>query len=424
MKSRRRVVITGLGVVAPNGIGKEVFWQNLVAGKSAVRRITAFDPSPYPCQVAAEIRDFDPTAFMPARLARSVGRFTQLAIAAASLARSDANLPDSFADRYRTALCFGTSANGAADIGETNHRRFLSHARYSLDPVGTLETTAHAATAHVSQFLRISGPATTIASGCATGLDAVAWGCYQIESRGCDMAVVGATEAPLSEFLFALFAAGGFLSTWKGPPEQASRPYDRLRSGLVLAEAAGAVVLEEMDTALSRGAPIYAEILGSATVSEGGLAGNGRDLYQRGMQLALAAACRGGNRTSLDIDYVNAHGNSIPDSDAAETAGHKGFFGARAYKVPISSIKASVGQPLAAGGVLQLVTVALAIPRHLIPPTINLTVPDPDCDLDYVPTAARHCRLRTALVHAHSLGGPVCGSHTALLVSLFTERPV
>jgi 3-oxoacyl-[acyl-carrier-protein] synthase II len=422
MKSRRRVVITGLGVVAPNGIGKDVFWQNLVAGKSAVRRITAFDPSPYPCQVAAEIDGFDPTDYMPARLARSVGRFTQLAVAAAALACRDASLTQSFSDRYRTALCFGTSAHGTADIGEGSHRRFLSDPPHRLSPTGALEVNAHAPTSHVSQFLRISGPATTIASGCTTGLDAVEWGRLQIESRLCDIALVGATDAPLSDFLFALFAATGFLSRWDGPPASASRPYDRLRSGLVVGEAAAAVVLEELTSAQDRGAPIYAEILGFGTASEGAAIGGHREIYRRGLEAALTAACRHAGCRPFDVDYVNAHGNSTRDDDAAETAAYKSFFQDHAFKMPISSIKSSIGHPLSAGAVLQLVAVTLALRDQFIPPTINLAYPDPECNLDYVPLIARRSRLRTALLHAHSLGGPVPGSHSAMVLSAFADR--
>ena len=424
MNQRRRVVITGLGVVAPNGIGKDAFWQNLIAGKSAIDRITAFDTARYPSHVAAEIRRFDPTDYMPARTAKSVGRFTQLAIAASVLALRDSNLPEQLESAYQTAaLCFGTSASGSADIGESNIRRFLSEDSLRLDPLGMLEFSAHAATSHVSELLKITGPMTTLASGCTTGLDVVDWASSQIRSGRTDLAIAGASEAPISEFIFALFAAGGFLSTWQGPSAAASRPYDLLRSGLVLAEAAGALVLEDSEHAIHRGAPVYAELIGFGSASEGGLIGSRRDIYRRGLELALRSACRDAQTSPPLVDYINAHGNSTKDDDVAETEAYKNVFGDCIFNIPISSIKSSIGQPMSAAGVLQVAATALSIRDRIIPPTLNLDYPDPECDLDYVPNKARRARIRTALTHAHSLGGRVPGSHTALLISAPADAP-
>ncbi len=417
MNHRRRVVITGLGVVAPNGVGKDAFWQNLIAGKSAIDRITAFDTSRYPSHVAAEIRRFDPTDYMPARTAKSVGRFTQLAVAASVLALRDSNLPATLSDQHPpVALCFGTSAHGIADIGEESHRRFLSPEPLELHPLGALEFVAHAATSHVSQLLGINGRVTTIASGCTTGLDVIEWGSSQIQSRQTNVAIVGASEAPLSEFLFAMFSATGFLSTWQGPPKAASRPYDLLRSGLVLAEGAGALVLEDSDHALDRGAHVYAEIIGQASVSDGGLTGTRRDTYRKGLEVAVRSACLDAHLHFSQVDYVNAHANGTVD-DAAETAAFKNVFQRTAYNTPISSIKSSIGHPMSAAAMLQVAATALSIQDQLLPPTLNLDSPDPECDLDYVPNNARRARIRKALVHAHSLGGIVPGSHSVLLLA-------
>ena len=418
MDHRRRVVITGIGVVAPNGIGKDAFWQALVTGQSAVDWITSFDASKYPSQVAAQIRNFTPTDYMPARIAKSVGRFTHLAVAASVLAVRDAHLPENLGIVHRTAaLCFGTSVGGSADIGERNVRRFFAKDLFRLDPLGMLELSGHAATSHVSQLLKLTGPTTTLASGCTTGLDVVDWGYLQIADGRSDMAVVGASEVPVSEFIFALFAAGGFLSTWSGPPSASSRPYDRLRSGLVLAEAAGALILEEFEHAQHRHAPIYAEVTGHGSASEGGLAGSRRSVYTRGLEIAIKAACQAAHVCPSRIDYVNAHGNSTKDDDAAETQAYKNVLGESAFNVPVSSIKSSIGQPLSASGVLQVAATALSLRDQLLPPTLNLDYPDPECNLDYVPNRARAARVRTALVHAHSLGGRVPGTHTALILS-------
>jgi 3-oxoacyl-[acyl-carrier-protein] synthase II len=414
---RRRVVITGLGVVAPNGIGKDAFWQSLVAGKSAVDRITAFDARRYSSQVAAEVRTFHALDYMPARIARSVGRFTQFAVAASTLAVRDSDLPDNLGtSEPSTALCFGTSAGGSADIGEANIRNFLSEVSPSLDPLAMLEVSPHAATSHVSQQFKLTGPTTTISSGCTTGLDVIEWSRSQIASGRSDIAIAGAAETPLSPFVFALFTVGGFLSTWQGSPSAASRPYDLLRSGLVLSEAAGAVVLEDLDHAIDRGATIYAEVAGYGCASEGGLAGDRRARYCQGLASALRAACR--DAGTSHVDYINAHGNSTQDDDVADSRAYKDVFGVpHVFSIPISSIKAVTGQPLAAAGLLQAISTALSIREDLLPPTTNLQYPDPECDLDYVPNQARRVRIKNALIHAHSLGGRVPGTHAALLLS-------
>jgi 3-oxoacyl-[acyl-carrier-protein] synthase II len=417
MRNKRRVVITGLGIVAPNGIGKDAFWENLIAGHSAVDWITSFDPSPYPCKVAAQVKDFNPRDFVGSRAAKNWSRCTQMGIAASHLAVADAN-----AGRHlgrmgeRAGVCFGTSANGTGDIGEDNHRSFLAKGAIELNPLAMLEYPAHAATSHIAKEFSIPGPSTTIASGCATGLDTVRWGMSEIGAGNLDLAIVGASDAPVTEFIFSLFSAGKFLATWADSPKHASRPYDLLRSGLVLGEAAAALILEDLDHAMSRGSRIYAELIGTGNSSEGGFEGRIREVYARGLEAAIVAAFRSAELVPEELDYISSHGNSTKNDDAAETAAFKSALGSHAYKIPISSIKGALGQPLAAGGVLQLAASALAIETQQVPPTANYEVPDPECDLDYVPGGGRVARVRTALVHSHSLGGLVPGSHTAVLI--------
>ncbi len=271
MKNSRRVVVTGLGVVAPNGIGKETFWQNLIAGKSAIDYITAFDPTPYPCHVAGEVRDFDPKDFMHARRTKHRGRFSQFAVAAAKLALSDSGIDIRAEQQRRVVACLGTSMNGSGDIYETARVGYERDGVRGIPMMSGIEFAAHAPVSHVSSELGIRGQGMTLASACATGLDAIQWGVDQIREDRADVVFAGSTEAPLSEFCFATLCALGALSKFNDPPLKASRPYDRRRDGLVLGEGAGICVLEELGHATDRGANIYAEVLGYGTGNEGGL---------------------------------------------------------------------------------------------------------------------------------------------------------
>jgi 3-oxoacyl-[acyl-carrier-protein] synthase II len=413
MRSPRRVVITGIGVIAPNGIGKNDFWRSLIAGKSGIRRITRFDASKFRCQAAGEIHDFHPRDFARHRSSSAKGRFSEMAVAAARLAVDDAKLPE---NPGPLGVCLGTSVQGNADVGESAHRKFLDSGWQSLGSSASLEVAAHAAVSHVQTELRCSGPVMTVASACCTGVDTVAWGAEQIRNGTVRLAVVGAAEAPLSEFTFALFAADGFLSTWPGTPAEASRPYDLYRSGLVLSEAAGVLVIEDLEHATSRGAEIYAELLGYGSWSE---SQNTRDQYERYSQALQQAIVTAVSRSGIglpDIDYVCAHGNSTKFDDKAEAAAHRAVFREHAYRLSVSSIKSMIGQPFSAGAVLQIATAALASSNNIVPPTINQETPDPDCNLDYVANKARGARVDYALVHGHSLGGAVPGSHSAVVI--------
>lgn len=403
MKKDRRVVITGLGVVAPNGIGKEAFWQNLIAGKSAVDWITAFDPTPFPCRIAAEVRNFKPEDFMSRRQAKEIWRFSQFAVASARMALEDAKFEISPANAHQVAACFGTCVNGFEKI-EESHLTFLADGFSSLDPLTCLEYSTHAPVSHVSIDLGIKGPMMTLASGCSTGLDVIKWGYDQIRTGTATSAVVGSTEAPLVPLVFATFCALEGLSRRNDTPAKASRPYDLNRDGLVLGEGGGAVFLESLDLALDRGAPIYAEVLGYGIASDA-IHLRKVDLSGQALARAIQYALSDAQLATLNIDYINAHGNSLPDYDLAETNAFKRAFGDRAYSIPVSSIKSMIGQPIAASGTLQAVATALTIRHGVIPPTINYETPDPDCDLDYVPNRARVARVQRALANAHSMGG-------------------
>ncbi len=413
----RRVVITGLGVVAPNGIGKDAFWQNLVAGKSAVDWITAFDPTPYPCKVAAEVKNFNPTDFLSARKVKMMGRFSQFAVAAARLALEDSRLNVTPETSARTGVCFGTSAQGGGDINERLHEELAVGGLSAVTPSTMLEFTAHAMTAHILSQLKVSGHSSSLSSACCTSLDTMHWGVMRIRSGELSAVIVGASEAPLFPTTYAGICAGGFLTRWSGPPRQASRPYDKLRSGFVLGEGAGAVVLEEMDTALDRGATIYAEVLGmggSAESNQNGL----RDVYKTTLIRAITQALTAADVSPHELDHINSHGNSTVHDDQSETNAYKEIFSTCAYSVPISSIKSMIGQALAAAGMFQVVSTCLTIQHGIVPPTINLEHPDPGCDLDYTSNKARTARVRQALLHSHSMGGIVPGTHAATVLGL------
>ncbi len=406
----RRVVITGLGVVAPNGIGKDAFWANLIAGHSAVDYISSFDPTPFPCRIAAEVKDFRPEQFMSRRRAKEIWRFSQFAVASARMALEDAKFKITAANTHRVGACFGTCVNGFEKV-EESHALFKDKGYRALSPMTSMEYSAHAPVSHVSIELGVKGPSMTLASGCSTGLDVVKWGYDQIQAGTATAAIVGSTEAPLVPLAFAPICASRVLSTRNDAPTKASRPYDKLRDGLVLGEGGAALLLESLDSARERGAPIYAEVLGYGIASEATHLRK-TDFAGEALVRAIRHALSVARIEESDLDYINAHGNSLPDYDLAETNAFKRAFGHRAYSIPISSIKSMIGQPIAASGALQAAALALTLWHGIIPPTINHEVPDPDCDLDYVPNKARVARVRYALANAHSMGG----THSVLVL--------
>ena len=410
---KRQAVITGLGIVSPIGIGVINFWAAARAGHSGISSPTLFDASKLPreCQIVGEVKDFNVRDWMPGTAGKMAGRFSQFAVAAAKMARDDSNLDTADIPGERIKVAVGTSMNGLTDVHQPNFESFLK--QETITPWATLEFPAHAATSHVAIESRARGQATSFATACAAGLDSIGWAAEQVRQGQATAVIAGAAETPLSGCTVMALQAVGVLPKWQGPPEEASRPFDRLRSGLVIAEGAAMVVVEEEEHAIARGVHIYARILGVGESSEGahlrkvdetGTAG------ARAMTLALLHA----GIASGDIDHVAAHGNSMPDYDSAETASIKRVFGAQAYSIPVSSIKGMCGQALAASSAMQVVTVCLTLRDQIVPPTTNYHVPDPTCDLDYVPNVARRARIRNALIHTHSLGG----SHGAMVLGV------
>jgi 3-oxoacyl-[acyl-carrier-protein] synthase II len=402
----RRVAITGLGVIAPNGIGKDAFWKSLVAGESAVDFISSFDTSAYPCKVAAEVRDFHATDFMNARTAKVAARFSQFAIAATRLALEDSKLSITSSLSASTSVCYGTSVNGAGDIAAKSADAFRLSGVKALDPWAALEYPPHAAASYVAIEFGINGPAVSVSSNCCTGVDAIAVGVAQIQSSAATIALVGASDAPLFPLPFAGFCALGALSKRSKDPHKASRPYDLLRDGLVLGEGAATLVLEDFDSAIARGAKIYAEVLGHAGASEA-IGMRKGDIEGAVMATAIRRALAAASIAPDDIDHINAHGSSLPDYDVCDTNGFKRSLGAHAYRIPITSIKSMIGQPVSAAGAFQTAAACLSLETQVVPPTINQEVRDARCDLDYVSNTARIARVNRILINGHSFGGSV-----------------
>ncbi|HOM81821.1 MAG TPA: beta-ketoacyl-ACP synthase II [Armatimonadota bacterium] len=403
--SKRRVVITGVGPVAPNGTGKEAFWEALMTGRSGIRQITRFDASAYACRVAGLVEDLNLDEFIEPRRSRHMGRFAQLAVVGALLAMRDAGLNEQDAtEAARRGVCLGVSQN-AVDILERGFEQFLKGGARKASPALTGNAFPHAAAAEISIACRCEGPTSTISAGCASGTAAIGAAREEIRSGRADVMLSGGADGAVTPYVLAAMCATRVLPSQKDgeDPGEISRPFDATRRGGVLAEGAGVLVLEELNHALRRGARIYGEIVGYGSNAEAhgmvGFADNDTFL-ERSMRLALAD----GRLRPNEVDYICAHGPS-DGCDTQETRAIKAVFGAHAYSLAVSSIKSMIGNPLASAGPLQVITAALALEHQKVPPTTNYQVPDPECDLDYVPNQPRVCRVNVALVNSHGFGG-------------------
>lgn len=407
---KRQAVITGLGIVSPIGVGVERFWTSALAGRSGISAPTLFDASKLPpeCQIVGEVTDFDVKQWMPGAAGRMAGRFSQFAVAAAKMARDDAKLDSAGIPPDRILVSLGTSMSGLIEATQSVARFLHSEV---IPPWMVLEYPGHAAASHVAMTAQGQGQVAAFGTACVAGLDSIAWAAEKIRRGEATAVIAGAAETPLSPVSLEAFRSLGALSRWQGPPSEASRPFEKLRSGLVLAEGAGIVIVEEEEHARARNAQIYARILGSASITE---AKHMREVDPTGDSVArvLRLLIHQADVSPRDIDYICAHGNSLVDYDAAETAGIKRALGKQALCIPVSSIKSMCGQALAASGAIQTIVGCLAIRDHVVPPTINYQYPDPQCDLDYVPNRSRAARIQTVAIHAQSIGG----SHSALLL--------
>jgi len=397
------VVITGLGVIAPNGIGKRKFWKAITEGKSGIRRITRFDPSEFPTQIAGEVDGFDPTEFIRAREARRMDRFSQLGIAASRFAVQDAGLNLGREDIHRIGVFLGAAVAGLA-YAEAQHITFRDKGFKRINPHIIYAAFSDACAGSISLELGLKGPSTTIAAACASGAASIGLGLHAIRNGEADVILAGGSDAPITPMVVASYCAANAMSTRNDEPEKACRPFCLDRDGFVLGEGAGMVILEELDRALRRGAHIYAEICGFGMTCDSyhmAQAAPEGEEAARAIRLALKDA-----RMDPDqVDYINAHGTSTRLNDRTETLVIKKVFGEHAYNLPVSATKSMIGHAHGACGSIETIVCALAIENQIIPPTINYEKPDPDCDLDYVPNHCRRGRVNVVLKNSFGFGG-------------------
>lgn len=412
--ARQRVVITGAGVLACNGLGKDAFWQALTEGKSGIGPIRSFDASELPCQIAGELRDFNPEDYMKKSDVRHWNRHVHQAVACSRMIVEDADFAHAGYDPERVAVAFGTSVGTPDEAYQRHKEAFDSLGWKKVDKFASSAFAGHSATVHLTVNFGLRGPAITIASGCATGLDVLTWGLAQIRMGNADAALVGATESPLFPLGFAGACSLGILSKRNNEPEQAMRPYDRNSDGIVLSEGAAGVMIEREDMALARGAPILAEVMGTGSAAEGG-SPLILDKEGKGLARAIHGALADAGMHAEDVCAVHSHGVSLPMYDRSETNSLKRALGQHAYRIPITATKSMTGQPYSAGGMMGVVASLLMINRGVVPPTLNLTDPDPECDLDYVPVVGRMNDVETALITSISFGG----THSAALLSRY-----
>ncbi|MFD8573401.1 beta-ketoacyl-[acyl-carrier-protein] synthase family protein [Streptomyces sp. NPDC059639] len=405
----RRVVITGVGVRAPGGPSTGEFWDLLSAGRTATRRITFFDASPFRSRIAGEV-DFDPVAegFSPQEI-RRMDRATQFAVACTRDALADSGIAADAHDPARIAVALGSAVASATSLENEylvmsdSGRRWLADPAH-LSPYMFDYLSPGVMSAEVAWCAGAEGPVTLVSDGCTSGLDAVGHGVQLIREGTADMVVAGATDTPVSPIVVACFDAIKATTSRNEDPEHASRPFDGTRNGFVLAEGAAMFVLEDYEAARARGAHVYAEVGGYATRSNAyhmtGLKKDGREMAE-----AIRAALDEARLDRTAVDYVNAHGSGTRQNDRHETAAFKRSLGEHARAVPVSSIKSMIGHSLGAIGSIEIAASILAIEHNVVPPTANLHTPDPECDLDYVPLTAREQRVDTVLSVGSGFGG-------------------
>lgn len=401
----RRVVVTGVGLVTPLGTGTELTWNNLIAGKSGIRRVSHFDAEStgMACTIAGEVTDFHVDDFINRKDARKMDRFIQFGVAAAQMALDQSGLEIDESNAERVGVAVGSGIGGLPAIEKTMRAYEQGGAR-KISPFFIPQTIINMTSGWISMLTGAKGPNTAAVTACATGTHSVG-DAFTVIARGdADAMIAGGSEACICELGIGGFSAARALSTRNDEPERASRPWDAGRDGFVMGEGAGVMVLESLDSATARGAEIIAEVVGygmsgdayhMTSPSPGGEGG------ARCMKAALASA----KLNPEDVDYINAHGTSTPAGDVAETQGIRSVFGDHADKLMVSSSKSMTGHLLGAAGGIEAAFSILAVQHGIVPPTINLDDPDPDCDLDYVPHTARQADVRVAVSNSFGFGG-------------------
>ncbi|MFQ5936100.1 MAG: beta-ketoacyl-ACP synthase II [Acidiferrobacterales bacterium] len=401
--SKRRVVITGLGILSPLGMGVEENWQAIRAGRSGIGPVAQFDASAFPSRIAGEVKGFDPTRYVSEKEARRMDRFIQLGIGASVEAIDDSGLEITEANAERIGVHLGSGIGGISTI-ESTTKIFLEKGQRRVSPFYIPMSIANMLSGDLSIMYGLRGPNLTMVTACSAATHAIGDAGRFIEYGDADVMIAGGAEAAVTPTSLAGFGNAKALSTRNDDPEGASRPWDKDRDGFVLSEGAGVVVLEEFEHARKRSANMYAELSGF------GLSGDAHHMTSppeggEGATRCMQYAMRNAGVNPEQVDYINAHGTSTPLGDLAETIAVKSTFREHAFKLAVSSTKSQTGHLLGAAGGVEAVYTALAIHHQLLPPTINLDNPDPDCDLDYVPGSARDARVQVALSNSFGFGG-------------------
>jgi 3-oxoacyl-[acyl-carrier-protein] synthase II len=401
--SQRRVVVTGLGTVTSIGHDVPSFWSALVAGKIGVDRVTLFDPSNFACQIGAEVRDWDVNQFMDPKEARRNDRYTHFGFVAARQAVADSGIDMAKENGDRVGVIIGSGIGGMHTY-ETQLRNLFEKGPRKVSPFTIPSLIGNMCAGLVAIDLGARGPNFGMVSACATGTHSLGEAAHAIRRGDADVMVAGGSEAAITPFAYASFCAMKAMSTRNDQPRSASRPFDKGRDGFIMGEGAGVLVLESLEHAHARGARIYCELAGYAATC---------DAYHitqpdpdgKGLSMAMHRALDSAGVRPDAVDYINAHGTSTPYNDKFETLAIKKIFGEHALRLPVSSTKSMTGHLLGAAGGIESVICVKTIEKGIIPPTMNLQEPDPDCDLDYVPNAARHARVRTVLSNNLGFGG-------------------
>jgi 3-oxoacyl-[acyl-carrier-protein] synthase II len=401
--SQRRVVVTGLGTVTSIGHDVATFWSSLVEGRIGIDRVTLFDPSGFACQIGAEVRAWDVNLHMDPKEARRNDRYTHFGFAAAKQAVADSGLDMAKEDGDRVGVIIGSGIGGMHTY-ETQLRNLFERGPRKVSPFTIPSLIGNMCAGLVAIDLGARGPNFGMVSACATGTHSLGEAAHAIRRGDADVMVAGGSEAAITPFAYASFCSMKAMSTRNDNPRGASRPFDKGRDGFIMGEGAGVLVLESLEHARARGARIYCELAGYAATC---------DAYHitqpdpdgKGLSMAMRRALDSAGTRPEDVDYINAHGTSTPYNDKFETLAIKRIFGEHARRLPVSSTKSMTGHLLGAAGGIESVVCVKTIEQGIIPPTMNLEEPDPDCDLDYVPNAARQARVRTVLSNNLGFGG-------------------
>jgi len=403
MPNERKVVVTGMGVVASVGTGLDEFWRGLVSGRNGIARLTRFDPTGYPSTMASEVRDFDPERWIDRKSAGRMDRFTQFAVAAADMAMADSGLQGFPFVAPRAGVIIGSGIGGSETI-EGGHARMDRRGPGSLDPFFVSKVLVNMAACQVSIRFGLKGPLSAPSVACSTGANAIGDALQTIQRGDADVMLAGGSEACLTPLSYGGFCANRSMSRRNDDPEGASRPFDKGRDGFVMGEGAGVIVLESLDHARGRGARIYAEAAGY---------GNTADAYHLtapdpagdGMIRVMRRALDDAGLKPEGVGHINAHGTSTVLNDSRESAAIQAVFGPHARRLKVSSIKSMIGHLMAAAGAVEFIATVMSVSTGIVPPTINYREPDPECPLDYVPGRAEHLDLKAALSNSFGFGG-------------------